>query len=892
MTFDRWRHIVRLRWRSLWSGRAVDRELDEELRFHVETQVAENIARGMTPGEARTAALRAMGGVEQRKEYCRDERRVAFVENLARDLRFALRQLRRQPAFAATAIASLALGIGANTAIFQLLNALSLRELPVRAPHELVELRMIGDGHDGRHNGRNRQVSLPQYLEIAKRQEAFSSMFAFGDSRFNLSTAGEVRYVDGIWVSGTFFEVLGVQPLLGRLIAPSDDQAGCGASPAAVISYALWQSEFGGRADIIGQSLPLNGSRAHIVGVTPREFFGVEVGRQFGAAAPICASGFDRRDHWWLAAVGRLKPGWTRESAAAHLQHLISAVQQETMPAYRADLAREYLAMRIDLADASSGLSPLRRAYQQPLWILMSIAGLVLLIASVNLANLMLARATARHDEFAVRLALGGSRGRVLQQVLTESGLLAVAGAIAAVGVALAFSRSIPPLISTTVDRIHLDLTLDWRIFGFTAAVALTAAVIFGCAPALRSTRASLLRGAARGTAANDGLALRRALVAFQVAVTLVLVFGGLLFLRTFQNLSSIETGVNTRNLVMATIFFGERAYPDERRRAAYRELDERLAGLPGVERVADAYTTPLGGSLWDTDIESDSQVIGSSNGNRVGPGYFATLGTALLRGRDFDARDIPGAPAVAIVNQAFADTFFAGDAIGRHFSIPDDTGGPAPRFQVVGLVAPQKYGDARETNPRIFYTPSAQLVPSSATRRYVIRSSQPSAQTVAAVTSTVAGLDPGLAIRYVMLDDQIGEALLQERLMARLSALFGAIALLLAAIGLYGVVSYTVASRRAEIGVRVALGASRASVLGMILVDVGRMLAWGLAAGTVVALVLGRGVASLLFGLPPDDVGTLLLAIGVLTMAGLLAAIWPARRAAGVDPLSALRES
>jgi putative ABC transport system permease protein len=457
MRLDRWRYILPLRVRSLFSGADADRDLDEELAFHLERQIEANLASGMTPAAARAAAMRALGGIEQRKEECRDARGVSAIENVARDVRVALRQLARQPAFTAAAVLSLGLGIGANSAIFQLLNALTLRPLPVPAAHELVEVRLTGDGRDGRHTGRNRQVSLPQYEEIARRQEAFSSLLAFGDTRFNLSPHGEVRYVDGLWVSGSFFEMLGVKPLLGRLIGPDDDRPGCGA-PVAVISYPLWQREFGGRPDVIGQMISNGLTRMPVIGVTPPGFFGVEVGRQFGMAVPICWSRQTRRDHWWLAAIGRLKPGWTREQAEAHLRGLLPGIQRDTLPDYRESLAANYLAMGVAVTDASTGLSPLRRSYAQPLWVLMAIAALVLLIAAVNLANLLLARATARGQEFSVRLALGGSRGRVFQQVFTESALIALAGAVAAVGVAVVVSQSVPPLISTAVDRIHLDL--------------------------------------------------------------------------------------------------------------------------------------------------------------------------------------------------------------------------------------------------------------------------------------------------------------------------------------------------------------------------------------------------------------------------------------------------
>lgn len=890
MTFDRLRHIIRLRLRSLFAGAAADRELDEELRDHVERQTEANIATGMAPDLARTAALRAMAGVEQRKEECRDRRGVSLLENLARDIRLAFRQLRKHPGFTATAIVSLALGIGANTAIFQLLNALSLRPLPVHAPHELVELRLTGDGRDGSHNGRNRQVSLPQYQAFAERQDVFTSLFAFGDTRYNLSPTGEVRAVDAVWVSGNAFETLGVRARLGRLIAPQDDQPGCQAAPVAVISYALWQSEFGGRSDILGRTLPSAGIGATIIGVTPREFFGIEVGRQFAVALPICASGLGRRDHWWLAAVGRLTLGVTLDQAQARLQQLMPSIQQTTMPDYRRELADEYLKMGVEVVEASSGLSPLRRSYQRPLWILLGISALVLLIAAVNLANLLLARATARRDEFAVRLALGGSPARVWQQVLTESLVIAALGAVAAIAVAMAAARSIPPLISTQVDRIHLDVAPDWRLFAFTAAAAIVTALIFGSAPALRATRASL-RAGARGASVNDGLGLRRALVVLQIAVTLVLLFGGLLFLRTLQNLSAVDVGVHQRGVVAPVVFFNDRIYSEERRRQAYRVLDERILNLPGVQSAATAYTTPMGGSSWDPDIETDRQLKGSSNANRVGPRYFETLGTPLVAGRDFTDADRPGSPLVAIVNQSFAAQFFDGDALGRRFRIPADGGGPGLEYSVVGVVADQKYQDLREANTRIFFTALAQHPSLERTRRYVIRSAGTPRDTIAAVGAAVTAFDPGLAVRYDVLDTQIREGMLQERLMARLSALFGGVALVLAVVGLYGVVSYSVASRRGEIGVRMALGASRWRVVRMILGDTSRMVCAGIVAGTLVALLAGRAVGSLLFGLQPHDPMTLSIAIGALAVTALLAALLPAKRATGIDAVTALRE-
>jgi putative ABC transport system permease protein len=889
---NRYLRIMWLRLRSLWRGADLDRELDEELRDHIERQVDANVAVGMTPAHARRAALLAIGGVEQRKEEMRDARGVSAVESLINDLRLALRQLRKQPAFAATAILSLALGIGANTAIFQLLNAVAFRPLPVRAPHELVAVRLEGGGRYGRHTGRNRQLSQPQWIELQRRQDAFATMLAFSDTRFNLSESGEVRYVEGLWVSGTFFDALGVAPQVGRLIGPADDRPKCG-YPGAVISHALWQREFGGRPDVLQQSIPFDGQRVPIVGVTPPAFFGVEVGRQFDVAMPLCSSGIELRNHWWLAAIGRLKTGWTREQAQAHVQGLLPGIQRDTVPAtYRPEQVDTYMAMRADLRDARAGVSPLRQWYRQPLWILMVIAALVLLIASVNLANLLLSRAIARQQEFSVRLAIGGSRTRVLQQVLVESFVLAALGSAAALAVTFTVSQSIVSLISTPADPIYLDLSIDWRMFGFTALVAAAAGAIAGFAPALRAARVTAFRPGERGTTApRAGLAGRRWLVSLQVAVTLVLLFGALLFLRSFRNLATQDLGVQQDGVVIANVFFPPSAFPEEKRVLAYADLEDRLRALPGVTGLAEALTSPIGGSFSDRDITVDGEPKGNAYLNRISPGYFGVLGTPLLAGRDFDSRDTPVAPKAAIVNEVFATRFMGGvDVVGRRIGTVNGADQPDTIYEIVGVVKNQKYIDIREPFPPIFYPASSQEPP-GLTRRYLVRATATTSQTIGMIGALLNAVDPKITVRYAPLSTQVTDALLQERLMARLAAVFGIIALSLAVVGLYGLVSYSVATRRAEIGVRVALGATRTAVLTMILGDVSGMLAAGVAAGAVVALLASRGVGSLLFGLEPTDLPTLAIAGAVLLLTGLVAALLPARRAAGIDPLTALRE-
>ena len=580
--------MCRMRWlKNLFSGGALDRELDAELRAYVDLLTDEYRARGLNPEAARRKAMLDAGGLESVKDGVRDVRSGVWLESLWCDLVFGARLLRRTPSFAAAAILSLALGIGANAAVFGLLNALRLRSLPVAHPEELAEIRLEGP-RCCRHTGRNRQVSLPLWNEIRARQQALSGMFAFSDTRFNLATAGEVRYVEALWVSDTFFPVLGVRPALGRMLGPEDDRPGCG-NGAAVISHALWQSEYGGSPDVLSQTLRFRSGRTPIVGVMPAGFFGVEVGRRVDVALPLCASGFGRPDHWWLGVMGRLKPGWTAEQADAHLSAIAPELLRQVVPPnYDAEGARQFMTLKLSVRAAVNGVSPLRRAYEDPLWLLLAIASLVLLTACANVASLFLVRATSRQPELALRLALGASRARIVRQLLIEGLLIAAAGTAAGLMIARLAGHGVLALLSTRTDPIVLDLSPDWRLLAFRAAIVALTTVAFVLAPALQAAGRARLATTPRATASRERIGLRDLLVALQVAMSVVLVSAALLFLVTFRNLASADLGFRTRNVLVANVFMSEERYQGKTR-AARERLTARLAAVPGVDAIAHA---------------------------------------------------------------------------------------------------------------------------------------------------------------------------------------------------------------------------------------------------------------------------------------------------------------
>ncbi len=834
---------------------------------------------------------------------------LGWFENLWQDVRHGGRLLRLSPGFFAVAVLSLALGIGANTAIFQLLDAVRLRLLPVAHPEQLAELKIADNDHccNGNFSDRRPNFTFPQWEQIRQHQQAFSGIFAWGDVRFNLAAGGEARYVEGLWVTGDFFRTLGIQAAAGRLIESQDDRAGCG-SPGTVISYGFWQREFGGDRQAIGKKFSLGGRPFEIIGVAPPGFFGMEVGRSFDVAVPVCAepwvhgegSHTPKRHHWWLAIAGRMKPDWTVQRAAAQAETISPAVFENTVPPnYLPDQAKYYTQYKLTAMAAGSGVSGLRKQYEEPLWLLLGIAALVLLIACANLANLMLARASAREREMAVRLAIGADRGRLIRQLLAESLLLAVIGAAIGAGLARFLSAYMVRLLTTGDNPLFVDLGADWRVFGFTGAVAMFTCVLFGLAPALRATSAApaaAMKASGRGlTADRSRFGLRRILVISQVAMSLVLVVGALLFARSMQNLLTLDAGFRENGLLLTGIGVERLKMTPAARAGFIHELLNRVRSIPGVEQAASASIVPISGDGWNNYID----ILGQHNADRqntwfdrVSPGYFQTMDTRLMAGRDFDEHDTAASRAVAIVNQEFSRKFLGGASpIGKSLRVQTGPGEPEQVYQIVGMVKNSKYYELRETFRPVAFVSETQTREPENGWNLVIRSPAPLAALMAAVKKTVLDQNPGTVVRFQTFRAQVRESLLRERLMATLSGFFGFLAVILATIGLYGVISYMVARRRGEIGIRIALGADRGNVLGLVLREAAMLLAGGLVLGTALAVGVARTASSLLFGLQASDPLTIGAAVVFLAVVAIAASFVPAWRASRLDPMDALRE-
>ncbi len=904
--------ISRLRalWNNVFRRKQLDRDFDEELQAYLELVSAEKVRAGAAPEEAYRAARRETGGVDQVTQRVRDIRAGASLDRLVQDLRYGVRTLAKNPAFTLVAMATLALGIGANTAMFSLLDQVVLRLLPVSHPEQLVIVRETGN-HYGNSYGPN-TVSWPMFEDLRDNNQVFSGMFCRFPATVTIGYGDRTAQIRAELVSGSYFPILGVGAALGRTIAPDDD-AVPDSRPVVVLSYGFWRSYFDSDRTIVGRTIALNSHAMTVIGVAPPGFDGVELGMPAKVFVPIMmktemtphSDGLkDRRRRLsWVTTYGRLKPGISVQQAEASLQPLLHSILE--MEAQQPEFTRNatasdrqlFLRNRAELLPGSD--NELREYMRRPLWLLVALTGAVLLLACANLANLLLARATAREREFAVRLAIGAGRARIVRQLLVESLLLSAAGA--ALGLALAF----------VADRILLRIYLpadaaaefvvspipDGRVLAFVVGVMLLTSLVFGLLPAVRGSRTEITFSLKdrSGALSAGGISLRRMLVGIQVALSLLLLLGAGLFVRTLRNLQTLGPGFPTDHLLTFTINPSLNGYSDEETKSFYERLNVDLQTMPGVASVGFSTMPLLKGYAWQNavlgkDFEGapieEQPVL-----NHVGPDYFATLGIPIVAGRAFTAQDV-GPSKYAVINESFARQYFPGrNPIGQRFGLVDEMEPTSPDIEVIGVIPDRKYRDLRETPPPQAYFPYFQDAHFRFMNIYLRTQADPR-QIEQELRERMRQFDPHVPVVGLQtMNEQIEFSLRTERLVASLSAVFGGLAMLLAVIGLYGVMVYTMTRRTREMGIRIALGATRLNIIGMMMREASVMVFAGLSAGAVLALALGNLVRNQLFGLNPHDPSTLIGAALCLAVAACFAGLIPALRASSVDPTTALRQ-
>ena len=872
----------------------------EELQFHIQRR-AEDLAasQGLDAADAARRARLEFGAMNRYKEEARQSLGLRLVDEWRNDLRYAWRTLWRNKGFAVAAVATLAVGIGANTAIFSVLNAVILRPLPVQRPDELVEVSY-------QRPGRSPESGFANALWEAVRdhQDVFSGIFAWMEPRPLAVTQGaSTGPAQVLMVSGDFFGTLGVGPGAGRLISRADDRRGC--SPVAVLSDAFWSRQFSRSPAALGDSLHIGQHAFAVIGVTTPRFTGVNVGSRFDLAIPICAAALlDKRNvesagRQWLAIAGRLEPGTTLEQASARLAMLSPAIMAAaaTDEAVRAppDLQRTIVAV-----PGPIGAGRFRRIFLPSLQLLMAIVAMVLVIASANIAGLMAARAATRDKEISVRAALGASRGRLVRQMLTEAAAICVLGALGGLALAHVGSELLVNGLSTADNPIYLDHSLDVRVLAVTAVVTIVTTLLIGLAPAVRSTRAALIDAMKTRLGTGGSRAGFRAgkwIVAGQVALSLLLLVAGGLLLRTFVNLARLDLGFDRSHLLVVSArqpWYATDLTPISlaEKPAVYGEIARRLETVPGVTSVARAYTTPIGDTNWVTRLRTDSPASPSGQEaatylNFVSPGYFGTLRMPLVAGRDFNRFDSATSPPVAIVNETLARRFFPdGGALGGRFR----RGNAETSTEIIGIVRDAKYETVRQPIPPTAFIPETQMPEDEAAEVLVLRTAVPPASLIPTVRRVAADVRPEVSLTASTIEERIADNLARERVIATLAGFFGLVGLVLAMVGLYGALSYLVAERRAEFGIRMAIGAPRASVLRLVMKDVVVVLAVGLIAGSAAVWPGTRLLEQLLYGLEPRDGTTILLAAALLAAVVLLAGYLPARRATRIDPVPGRR--
>src|SRR5579872_2596235 len=871
-------------------------DMDTELRFHIEAYVEDLVHSGISRAEAERRARIEFGAVESTKDECRQARGLQLIDELRGDLRYTFRTLRQNPGFTAVAVLSLALGIGANTAVFGLVDAVLLRTLPVRDPGRLVYVENVGTA------GENGGPPYPCFELLRDKTKSFEGMAAFSPSNMEAVIDEGREQLRGVWVSGNFYDVLGVKPVLGRALSAADDQiVGQGGpdGPVVVISRAFWQQRFGGNPAVIGRAFRFFDTRVTIAGVMPTETMSLEPGRPIDIAAPLMLSDpvmLRERTSWWLDIVARLKPGVRPEQARAEADAVFQGYMAglSTSPEIR-KLSFDH----IELPPAGGGENQLRRKFSKPLTALLILSGLVLLAACVTVANLMLARATSRQKEFAVRLAIGAGRGRLIRQTLTESAVLAGVGAALGAVLAVWGEASLASFFAEGNSQVVLNLALDSRLLLFTVAISMLTGLAFGILPALRAMRADPAAGMQSGSRSVAGnrrsLRLGRVLVVLQVALSMVLMAGAGLYIRSLRQLASVGLGFTREGILTMEVAPERTLSGNPVWMGLQSEIADRVGRMPGVRSVAWSTMTPLSGRDRGVGIdipgfaphaETDKHIHLVS----VSPEYFATLGTPMVLGRAFTARDSGTAPSVAIINEAAARFYFGGaNPIGRKMKFmkrPVDL-----VYEIVGVVKDVKHVNLRAQPWRFVYIPILQSIDRINRLALSVRCSRDAMDFAAPVARQVQATRATLLITNISnMDKQVQHSLMNERLVSALSAAFGALALALACIGLYGILAYTVARRTSEIGIRMALGATRNGTIWLILREALVLAASGIVIGLPAVVMLGRASKAMLYGVHSVDVPSLAGALTVLLVFAVLAGVVPSMRAGRLDPMAALR--
>ena len=881
-------------WSALTHRTRFEEEMRAEMEFHLQSRIDDLIAGGLAPAEARRQARMEFGTSDAIKDDCRESRGLRLIDTTVQDVRFAWRMMRKTPGFTAAAIISLALGIGANTAIFTLVEAVMLRTMPIAEPDRLFYL-----AHGSADNpGLSSNYGL--FEQFAALTGVFDGVTAYNTNGFKVTTPDGIESIDGLWVSGNFHAVAGVPMALGRGFAAERDRD-VGGSMIAVISDHYWARRFNRAPDVLGQTLVLNRHTVTIVGVTAPEFTGLQPGTRPDITLPLSVRAIeekdflDQRDTWTsMAILGRLKPGVSEAQATAAADVALQQYMARDENRWIMERNPEAFAAA-RLLPASKGSRSLRQRYATPLTVLMALVGLILLIAATNVANLLLVRGEARSKEVAIRLCVGGGRLRLIRQFLTESMLLAVFGALLGFVLAQWGTQAIMAFFESLEQPIFLDVSPNLRVLAFTTAIALTTAVLFGLTPALKSTRVELSPALKDG--GHSGSTTRRwnvgfALVVTQLALGVVVIAVAGLLARSLYNLKTLNAGFDGDHVLVFTLDSYGTTLDDERRAVLYADLLERLRTLPGATRVAASRSVPIHTSgnarLLDLPGRADQTLDRSAFTNIITPGYFETFGIRLLRGRDLTEYDTSTSPRVAVISSAMARLYFGDrDPLGQTFGYQSEKD---QRITVIGIVEDTHQMNLREKAPAIVYTPMAQEK-AQFWMNFALRTAQDPAALSSAAVAAARAASKDVVIRYVRtMEQQVNASLVRERLLASFSGGFAALALILAAVGLYGVMSYNVTRRSREIGIRMALGARRGNVLVQVLRQTVVVSVIGIAIGVMAVLLTTKYMTTLLFGLSERDPATLLAVSVVLLITASVAGFFPARRAATIDPVRAIK--